>query len=182
VRDREWQVTEFDFLTKAPRRAAAYALPGAVKGFRHPPQAVWRLPWQRVVAPGEAYAATGFPVSQALACGWPRPRILSGWMRLWRRNFWIESASRAPRAAKPESALGETLSQIRAESADGFYRAMVAQRIVAYSDAQGGGHLRRRTRRHHGACQGPARSRSTGRLCHLAARCAHRGRRFQPPC
>src|SRR5258706_8130760 len=33
VSEANGQVTEFDFLTKAPSRAGAYALPGAVKGF-----------------------------------------------------------------------------------------------------------------------------------------------------
>src|SRR4029077_16833730 len=67
VSDPNGQVTEFDFLTKAPRRAGAYALPGAVKGFATMHKLYGVLPWQRVVGPGEAYAATGFPVSQALA-------------------------------------------------------------------------------------------------------------------
>src|SRR5678815_1678098 len=66
VTDPNGQVSEFDFLTKAPRRAGAYALPGAVKGFATIHKLYGALPWQRVVAPGEAYAATGFPVSQAL--------------------------------------------------------------------------------------------------------------------
>src|SRR3954469_3760876 len=33
VSEASGRVMEFDFLTKAPRRAGAYALPGAVKGF-----------------------------------------------------------------------------------------------------------------------------------------------------
>ena len=61
------QVTEFDFLTKAPSAGGAYALPGAVAGFATMQKLYGALPWQRVVAPGEAYAATGFPISQALA-------------------------------------------------------------------------------------------------------------------
>src|SRR5258708_4992747 len=67
MRDASGQVTEFDFLTKAPKAGGAYALPGAVAGFAALQKQYGALPWQRVVAPGEAYAATGFPVSQALA-------------------------------------------------------------------------------------------------------------------
>src|SRR5215470_14944758 len=67
VSDPSGQVTEFDFLTKAPRRAGAYALPGAVKGFSTIHKLYGAMPWQRVVAPGEAYASTGFPISQALS-------------------------------------------------------------------------------------------------------------------
>src|ERR1051325_696721 len=67
VSEANGQVTEFDFLTKAPQRAGAYALPGAVKGFSTMHKLYGAMPWQRVVAPGEAYAATGFPIYQALA-------------------------------------------------------------------------------------------------------------------
>ena len=37
------------------------------KGFAEMQRVYGALPWQRVVAPGEAYAATGFPISQALS-------------------------------------------------------------------------------------------------------------------
>ncbi len=42
-------------------------MPGAVRGFADMQRQFGALPWQRVVAPGEAYAATGFPISQALS-------------------------------------------------------------------------------------------------------------------
>src|SRR5579872_2463012 len=49
VSEANGQVTEFDFLTKAPKRAGAYALPGAVKGFSTMHRLYGALPWQRVV-------------------------------------------------------------------------------------------------------------------------------------
>ncbi len=42
-------------------------MPGAVRGFAEMQKLYGALPWQRIVAPGEAYAATGFPISQALS-------------------------------------------------------------------------------------------------------------------
>jgi gamma-glutamyltranspeptidase/glutathione hydrolase len=134
------RVTEFDFLTKAPRRAGAYALPGTVKGFATMHRVYGALPWQRVVAPGEAYAATGFPVSQALA---QRLATTQNIIRLdagLAAEFLDETGK--PRAAGSETknmSLSESLSQIRQNGADGFYTGTVAERIVAYSDAQGGG-------------------------------------------
>jgi gamma-glutamyltranspeptidase/glutathione hydrolase len=164
VTDPNGQVTEFDFLTKAPRRAGAYALPGAVKGFATLHKQYGALPWQRVVAPGEAYAATGFPVSQALAVRLAASQNIVRLDAALAAEFLDDSGQ--PRAAGSEArnvALGETLSQIRLNGADGFYMGPVAQRIVAYSDAQGGG-ISADELAATQALQGPARSRNSGRF------------------
>jgi gamma-glutamyltranspeptidase/glutathione hydrolase len=162
VRDTSGQVTEFDFLTKAPRAAGAYALPGAVAGFAMMHKQYGALPWQRVVAPGEAYASTGFPVSQSLAV---RLASAQNIVRLdaGLAGEFLDEAGR-PRVAGTEVKnveLGETLGQIRQNGADGFYKGAVAARITAYSSAQGGGisadELVATT-----AVEGPARSRGTG--------------------
>jgi len=158
------QVTEFDFLTKAPRRAGAYALPGAVKGFAAIHKLYGALPWQRVVGPGEAYAATGFPVSQALAV---RLAAAQNIVRLdagLAAEFLDESGR--PRAAGSEAKnvpLSETLSAIRQNGADGFYKGTVAERIVAYSTGQSGA-ISAEELAATQPMQGPARSRGTGRL------------------
>ncbi len=164
VSDPNGQVTEFDFLTKAPRRAGAYALPGAVKGFATLHKLYGGLPWQRVVAPGEAYAATGFPVSQTLAARLaPAQNILRLDASL-AAEFLDEAGQ--PRAAGSETRnvpLSETLSQIRQNGADGFYKGPVAERIVAYSDSQGGA-ISAEELAASQPLQGPARSRATGRF------------------
>lgn len=164
VSDPNGQVTEFDFLTKAPRRAGAYALPGAVKGFATLHKLYGALPWQRVVGPGEAYAATGFPVSQALAVRLAAAQNVVRLDASLAAEF-LDEAGR-PRAAGGEARnvpLSETLGQIRQSGADGFYQGAVAQRILAYSDAQGGG-ISADELAATQAMQGPARSRSVGRL------------------
>src|SRR5690348_9363580 len=162
VSEANGQVTEFDFLTKAPQRAGAYALPGAVKGFSTMHKLYGALPWQRVVAPGEAYAATGFPISQALAA-----RLVSA-QNILRLDgslaveFLNADGTARPAGAEAKNAgLGLTLSQIRQNQADGFYRSDVATRIVAYSSAQGGG-ISAGELAATAPLQGPARSRSTG--------------------
>lgn len=139
VRDANGQVTEFAFLARAPARGGAYAVPGAVRGFADMQRIYGALPWQRVVAPGEAYAATGFPISQALSA---RLAAAQNVVRLdaeLAAQFLDESGQ--PRAVGTEvrnPALGLTLGQIRLSGADGFYKGAVGARIEAYSLAQGG--------------------------------------------
>jgi gamma-glutamyltranspeptidase/glutathione hydrolase len=140
VRDASGQVTEFDFVTKAPKAGGYYALPGAVAGFAAMHQLYGALPWQRIVAPGEAFASTGFPVSEALAQRIaPEQTLLHGDAGL--AAEFLDTAGR-PLAAGSETKnvpLGVTLGQIRQYKAAGFYTGAVAANIVAYSASAGGG-------------------------------------------
>jgi gamma-glutamyltranspeptidase/glutathione hydrolase len=61
------QTEEFDFLAREAAGHGAYAVAGNVRGFALLQNAYGKLPWQRVVAPAEQYARTGFPISRALA-------------------------------------------------------------------------------------------------------------------
>jgi gamma-glutamyltranspeptidase/glutathione hydrolase len=115
-----------------------------------------------VVAPGEAYASTGFPVSQALAARLASAENIVRLDAALAAEFLDESGKARPAGTEAKNvALGETLSQIRLNGADGFYKGAVAGRITAYSDAQGGGisvdELSATV-----ALQGPARFRGTG--------------------
>ncbi len=162
VRDAGGQVTEFDFLTKAPRAGGAYALPGAVAGFSTMQKLYGALPWQRVVAPGEAFAATGFPISQALAARLGTAQNILRLDASLAGEFLDQNG--APHAAGVEArntALGLSLSQIRLNRADGFYRGDVAAHMVTYSAAQGGG-ISADELAAMAPLQGPARSRATG--------------------
>jgi len=164
VSEANGQVTEFDFLTKAPRRAGAYALPGAVNGFATIHKLYGALPWQRVVAAGEAYAATGFPVSQALAARLAASQNIVRLDAALSAEFLDEAGK--PRAAGSETrnvVLSQSLSQIRQDGADGFYKGAVAERLVAYSDAQGGA-ISADELAGTQVIQGPARSHGTGRF------------------
>ena len=139
VRDTGGRVTEFDFLTRAPVLGGAYAIPGAVRGIADMQKAFGALPWQRVVAPGEAYAATGFPISQALATR------LAAAQNVVRRDAALSAEfldeSGAPRTAGTETknvVLSTVISAIRMNGADAFYKGAIAQRIAAYANGQGG--------------------------------------------
>jgi gamma-glutamyltranspeptidase/glutathione hydrolase len=164
VSDTAGRVVEFDFLTKAPRRAGAYALPGAVKGFATMHKLYGALPWQRVVAPGEAYAATGFPISQALA---QRLATAQNIVRLdasLAAEFLDETGKVREAGSETKNLpLAESLGQIRLNGADGFYTGAVADRIIAYSDTQGGG-ISAGELQATAPLQGAARSRGVGGL------------------
>lgn len=140
VRDVSGQVTEFDFLTKAPRAGGYFALPGAVAGFVTMHKLYGALPWQRIVSPGEAFASTGFPISESLAQRLPSAQNVLRLDAGLAAEFLDQTGK--PRAAGTEVQnvpLGVTLGQVRLNKADGFYKGPVAANIVAYSSAQGGG-------------------------------------------
>jgi len=164
VSEASGRVMEFDFLTKAPRRAGAYALPGAVKGFATLHKLYGALPWQRVVAPGEAYAATGFPISQALAQRLAGAQAIVRLDAALAAEFLDESGQlRAAGSEVKNLPLAESLGQIRLNGADGFYTGAVADRLIAYSDAQGGG-LSADELQATAPLQGAAQSRAVGNL------------------
>jgi gamma-glutamyltranspeptidase/glutathione hydrolase len=140
LREAGGQVSEFDFVTRAPKAGGIYALPGAVAGFATMHRLYGALPWQRIVAPGEAFASTGFPVSEALAS---RLVPVQNLLRLdpGLAAEFLDQGGR-PKLAGAEARnvpLGVTLGAIRLNKADGFYKGAVAANIAAYSAAQGGG-------------------------------------------
>jgi gamma-glutamyltranspeptidase / glutathione hydrolase len=132
-------VREFDFLPRGARAGGTYAVPGAVKGFYDLQNAFGALPWQRVVAGGEAFAATGFPISHALAIRLTNAQTILRQDPALAAEF-LDGAGRA----KPEGtvvanpSLSQTFSAIRLSGADGFYKGAVADQMVRSSAAQGG--------------------------------------------
>ncbi len=130
---------EFDFLARNAMGGGAYAVPGNVRGFATLQAIYGRLPWARDVAPAEAYAATGFPVSQALAA---RLASAQDAIRL-DANLASEFLDESGQVKKAGAIvfnhdLSATLSQIRQYGAPGFYRGTVAQEVLAYSASQNG--------------------------------------------
>lgn len=131
---------EFDFLARDSSGGGAYAVPGNVRGFALMQSMYGTLPWQRDVSPGEGYAATGFPISRALAA---RLAAAQDVIRLdagLAAEFMDESGKPKPEGtvvANPE--LATTLAGLRVGGPNGFYKGQVGARIIAYSQAQGGG-------------------------------------------
>ncbi len=133
------QTEEFDFLARDSAGGGAYAIPGNVRGFALMQTAYGHLPWQKVVSPAEGYARTGFPISHALAT---RLAESSNVIRL---DAGL-SASFMDEAGHPKQAgaisvnpdLANTLAAIRLQGPDAFYQGAIAQKIAAYSAAEGG--------------------------------------------
>jgi gamma-glutamyltranspeptidase / glutathione hydrolase len=132
-------VQEFDFLPRAARSGGAYAVPGAVRGFYDLQAAFGSLPWQRDVAGGEAYAASGFPIGHALSV---RLASAQNGVRLdagLAAEFMNENGTPRPEGAIATNlALSQTLAAIRLSGADGFYKGAVAAELTRYSASQGG--------------------------------------------
>jgi len=167
VRDAQGRAREFDFLARAANSGGSLAVPGAVAGFADLQKAFGTLPWQRDVAPGEAYAATGFPISHVLALR------LQNSQELIRRDpalagEFLDAAGRA----KPEGsvvsnhALSVSLGTIRLAGADGFYSGAVGSSLVAAS-AAAGAPLSPAELANYRAGQGAARSLSLGAISAL---------------
>lgn len=132
-------VREFDFLPRAAKSGGTYAVPGAVRGFYDLQSAFGTLPWQRAVSGGEAYAASGFPISHAL---WTRLGNAQNSVRLdaaLAAEFMNENGTPRPEGAIATNlALSQTLAAIRLSGADGFYKGAVADELVRYSASQSG--------------------------------------------
>ena len=139
VRDARGNVQEFDFLGRRANRGGAYAIPGAVRGFYDLQKTFGALPWQRDVAPGESYAATGFPISHELATRLVSAQNVIRLDAALAAEFLDESGKPKPEGTiVSNTPLSLSLGQVRLSGADGFYRGAVADQIVAYSAAQGG--------------------------------------------
>lgn len=117
----------------------AFGVPGNVRGFSVLHQQFGRLPWQRVVAPGEGFAATGFPISQALVA---RLRTSQNVIRLdanLAAEFLNESGQvKEAGAVVSNSDLAATLTAIRIFGPNALYQGAIAQKLVDYSGSQGG--------------------------------------------
>ena len=133
------QSEEFDFLTHDAAGGGSYAVPGNVRGFALMQGAYGSLPWQKLVAPGEVYARTGFPISRALAA---RLKEAEDVVRLdagLAAEFMDESGHvKGTGSIATNIALADTLAMVRTQGADGFYAGPVGAKVVAYSQSQGG--------------------------------------------
>ena len=133
------QDEEVDFLPRDAAHGGAYAVPGSVSGFAFLQSHFGKLPWQRVVAPGEGLASAGFPISNALAT---RLADNLNVIRLdagLAAEFLDESGNAKPEGSVVNNpSLSQTLSAVRTLGSGGFYKADVAAKLVAYSTSQGG--------------------------------------------
>ena len=133
------QSEEFDFLARDAAGGGAYAVPGNVRGFALMQSVYGALPWQKLIAPAEGYARTGFPISRALAA---RLAEAGDVVRLdagLAAEFMDESGHlKSAGSAATNADLADTLAAIRTQGADAFYTGAIGNKIVAYSASQDG--------------------------------------------
>ncbi|HEY4942933.1 MAG TPA: gamma-glutamyltransferase [Rhizomicrobium sp.] len=130
---------EFDFLARDSAGGGAYAVPGNVRGFALMQGLYGVLPWQRDLAPGEGYAAAGFPISRALSARLVAAQAVIRLDAGLAAEFLDESGVAKPAGTIVANAeLAATLAAIRTGGPNGFYRGQVGARILAYSSLQGG--------------------------------------------
>jgi len=131
---------EFDFLARDASGGGAYGVAGNVRGFALMQSVYGIVPWQRVVAPGEGYAAAGFPISHALAA---RLNGAADVVRLdagLAAEFMDETGKPKPEGSIVSNLdLAQTLAALRVGGPNGFYRGQVGAKIIDYSQTQGGG-------------------------------------------
>ncbi|HEV2653295.1 MAG TPA: gamma-glutamyltransferase [Rhizomicrobium sp.] len=131
---------EFDFLARDAGVAGPYAVPGAVRGFAMLQTIYGALPWQRDVSPGEGLAATGFPISHALAV---RLNSSQEVIRLdaGLASEFMDEAGRVKQAGTVvfNTDLATTLAAIRTGGPDALYRGNAGARLLAYTQQQGAG-------------------------------------------
>jgi gamma-glutamyltranspeptidase/glutathione hydrolase len=126
-------VTEFDFLPRAASRGGAYAVPGAVRGFFDLQKRFGVLPWQRDVAPAEALADAGFPISAALESRLAGTENTIRLDPMLAGEFLDESGGlKRPGTVVTNHAYAHTLATIRQTGADGFAKT-VGESLIAYS-------------------------------------------------
>ena len=140
VSEANGQVTEFDFLTKAPRRAGAYALPGAVKGFATMQQAVWRAALAARGGAGRSLCRnrlSDFPGAGRAAGFVPKYRAAGR-----RPGGGVSRRVRQPacgRHGSQECGAGRDAGPDTAERGGRFLPGRGGRSHCAYSGAQGGG-------------------------------------------
>jgi gamma-glutamyltranspeptidase/glutathione hydrolase len=129
---------EFDFLARAPNSGGTLAVPGAVAGFVALQKAYGALPWQRDVSPGEAYAATGFPISHQLALRLNTAQTFIRGDATLAGEFLDSSGRPRPEGTVVANrALSVSLSAVRLSEGDGFYTGPVAASLVNASSLAG---------------------------------------------
>jgi gamma-glutamyltranspeptidase/glutathione hydrolase len=131
----------FSFLARDSAAGGAFAVPGNVRGFAMMQSLYGRVPWQRDVSQGEGLAATGFPISRALAQRLAESQDVIRLDAGLSAEFLDEGGQVKPVGAiVMNSELAATLASVREMRGPlGFYTGPVAQKLADYSAGQSGG-------------------------------------------
>lgn len=113
-------------------------VPGATSGWEALIQTCGRLSLPEVMAPAIRYAEEGFPVSEVIAAGWKASERKLAAHPSSAKTYLLHG--RAPRMGEifRQPDLARTLRVVAEEGAQAFYHGEIAERIVAFSQANGG--------------------------------------------
>ena len=113
-------------------------VPGAIDAFSEVLQRHGRLSIAEVVEPAYIYARDGFPVSEIIAEQWQHDAPLLSQHSASAQTYLIDG--KPPRAGDVhrQPHLADTLQILGEKGRDAFYRGDIAERIVAFSQADGG--------------------------------------------
>ncbi len=115
-----------------------WSVPGCVSGWEALAQRFGKLKFDRTLKPAIEYAENGFAVSEIIARGW---RSSESSLKEWPDSATTYlPGGRAPREGElfRNPNLAESYRRIAAGGADAFYQGTIAERIVAFSEANGG--------------------------------------------
>ncbi|HUG94413.1 MAG TPA: gamma-glutamyltransferase [Planctomycetaceae bacterium] len=116
----------------------SWSVPGCVDGWDELRRRFGRMEFEQLLEPSIVYAENGFPVTDIIARSW------GGATKAFEK--WPDSAAtylpegRAPREGElfRNPRLAATYRLIAADGRDGFYHGRIAEKIVAFSEANGG--------------------------------------------
>ena len=117
----------------------APGVPGTVAGLAHAHERWGRLSWSQVVAPARKLAADGVILShdEAFATAWAR-RMIARWEAGQAAFYRPDGSNYAPGDLWKQPDLAWTLGEIERNGAAAFYTGVVADRIVASMQKNGG--------------------------------------------
>jgi gamma-glutamyltranspeptidase/glutathione hydrolase len=128
------------FLTRDSKGGGPYALAGNVRGFWALQHAYGKLSWDRLVAPAQTLATSGFPISEALET---RLNASLDVLRLDANlayEFLDDNGNLKPAGTViTNTDIAQTITAIRTNGPDGFYRGDIGKKIVDYAIQQGSG-------------------------------------------
>jgi gamma-glutamyltranspeptidase/glutathione hydrolase len=116
----------------------SWSIPGCVSGWEALHQRFGRAEWESLLAPAIAHAEDGFPVTEVISGYWTTgARALRRWPDS-AKTFLIDG--RAPREGEMfrNPNLAASYRAIAADGAKAYYQGPIAEKIVAFSEANGG--------------------------------------------
>jgi gamma-glutamyltranspeptidase/glutathione hydrolase len=111
-------------------------VPGAASGWDTLVSELGTLPLFRVLGPAIRYAQEGFPVSEIIASSWSVSTLNTH--PATAATYLIDGRAPQPGEIFRQPDLARTLRLVGKEGAEAFYRGEIAERIVAFSEANGG--------------------------------------------